>query len=348
MKRKKMALGMLFLVFIVATPALAAPQDFVSLRKAADTLAQASQPGAKLSRINVTASYESGALAIHETVFYYIYEQPQGFNGMAVHVLPLEGMQLPKVEQRAWQPKYVEKWQMTPVPGNLLAPEEALRRLNRTLPADPYRSPTGLLKPGRYHGLFDFRLIQADVSLGDSSRNHFQWTVLAEAMGMKSGHVTHFFSRTAPPGRWVWWTVVEQGRPYPGADPRQAGTPRRVQEYIYIDAVTGAVTSHCTGPRGFVPCEMGPQPPTKPGSVLMVSGEVKSMSAQQLVIVTDRNKSVSLREGTEMTFDLTQPHLQNLNLQKGDLVTIGYEDQSGRMTVHTINLRPSEGLRQKE
>jgi hypothetical protein len=49
-----------------------------------------------------------------------------------------------------------------------------------------------------------------------------------------------------------------------------------------------------------------------------------------------------------MTFDLTQPHLQNLNLQKGDLVTIGYEDQSGRMTVHTINLRPSEGLRQKE
>jgi hypothetical protein len=335
-------LSIVLLVFGVATPALSAPQDFPSLRNAADTLARESRLGAKLSRINVTASYESGVLAIHEVVFYYMYEQPQGFDGMAVHVLPLEGMHLPKVERRAWQPRYVETWQMMPVPTNLLAPEEALRRLNRALPADPYRSPTGLLQPGRYRGLFDLRLLQAADALAEGSRNHFQWNALATAMGMKSGHVAHFFSRTAPQGRWVWWTAVEQDRPYPGADPRRAGTPRRVQEYIYIDAITGAVTSHCTGPRGFVPCEAGAQLPPKPGALPMVSGAVKSASAQQLVIVTDRDRSIALKKGTEMTFDLTQPHLQHLNLQPGDLVTISYDEQSGRMIAQTINLRPSE------
>lgn len=57
-------LGIVLLAFGVATPALSAPHDFLSLRNAADTLAQESRPGAKLSRINVTASYESGALTI--------------------------------------------------------------------------------------------------------------------------------------------------------------------------------------------------------------------------------------------------------------------------------------------
>jgi hypothetical protein len=81
---------------------------------------------------------------------------------------------------------------------------------------------------------------------------------------------------------------------------------------------------------------------TQPDSLLGVTGTVRSFSAERLVIVTDRDMSLSLRKGTEMAFLLSQPYLQGLSLQSGDLVTIRYEEQSGKMIAHEIILRPSE------
>jgi hypothetical protein len=42
-----------------------------------------------------------------------------------------------------------------------------------------------------------------------------------------------FFVKTAPSGKWVWWTVT--GHAVAG----------KRYEYIYIDAVTGKISSHC-------------------------------------------------------------------------------------------------------
>jgi hypothetical protein len=41
--------------------------------------------------------------------------------------------------------------------------------------------------------------------------------------------------------------MVEQERPDPLSDPQRAGTPRRVLEYIYIDAISGETQSYCHG-----------------------------------------------------------------------------------------------------
>jgi hypothetical protein len=320
-------------------------QDFASLRKAADAYALKDKPGSKLWRIDVTASYENGSLEILEEVFYYFYEQQVDLGAMRVHVLPLEGMHLPKVEGRDWQRQSVEKWQTTPVPANVLSPEEALRRLNRKIPRDPYRSPMGLLQGNRYRGLFDLKLVQVGAAIADSSRTQVQWNVLASAMGVRGD--MGFFARTAPHNRWVWWTIVEQDRPDPASNPKGVGKPLRVMEYIYIDAITGKAESHCHGARSSpIPCQPDAQQPvrskSRTGPLLMASGEVKSASADRLVIITDRNMSVSLRKGTELTFDLTQPHLQRLRLQSGDRVTVKYEKEGNRLVATEINLRPSE------
>jgi hypothetical protein len=63
------------------------------------------------------------------------------------------------------------------------------------------------------------------------------------------GFENEFFVKTAPrgPRSWVWWTVTEQERADPASNPRAAGTPTRVRQYVYVDALTGAVTKRCTG-----------------------------------------------------------------------------------------------------
>jgi hypothetical protein len=109
--------------------------------------------------------------------------------------------------------------------------------------------------------------------------------------------------------------------------------------------MTGKASSHCLSQRGSLECPTnGTAQTAKPerGSLLMTTGEVKTASPEKLVIITDRNLTASIKKGTEMTFIITQPHLQKLNLQRGDHVTIRYENQSGRMVAQTITIRPSE------
>ena len=156
-------------------------------------------------------------------------------------------------------------------------------------------------------------------------------------MGGVTGDDVTFLARTAPLGKWIWWTSIKQDRPYPGCV-AGLGRCQLIQEKIYIDAVTGQTTSYCHGPS-LIPCqdEAGNQP--HPDSLLGITGQVKSASPGRLVIVTDRDMSVSLRKGTEMTFELNRPHFANMNFQSGDYVSIRYEQQAGRMIAHEIVLR---------
>ncbi len=218
---------------------------------------------------------------------------------------------------------------MVPVPGNILSPDDALRRLNRPLRGDPDN-----------RGLLNVKLVLVGKALSDSSRDQYQWNTLETAMGggLPGDDVT-FLARTAPPGKWIWWTVVKQDRLDPGCVPGAIGSCQRVQEYIYIDAVTGKATSYCHSPSRPIPCQEEGGIKPRPDSLLGVTGQVKSASAGKLVIVTDRDMSVSLRKGTEMTFELNQPHLRSMNFQSGDYVSIRYEKQSGRMIAHEITLR---------
>jgi hypothetical protein len=313
MNRRLVVICVLFTTVAIVPPAQSAPRDYASLRKAADAFAAQSKPGSKLWRVDLTGSYRSGSLQIQQGEFHYFLWTKAGLDMLRLQVKSLEGMYLPQVESRTDTIQEVQKWQMTPVPGNILSPDDALRRLNRPLPDDPYGAVLRL------------NLVQTSAALAD-----YSWASV-RTLGT-SMDVDIFFFKTSPLGKWIWWTVVKQDRPLLG----------RVHEYIYIDAVTGKATSACQGPRtGLIPCQAEAQPGIQPGSasLLMVTGQVKSASAGRLVIVTDRDMSVSLRRGTAMTFELNQPHLQSINFQSGDLVTIHYENQSGRMIPHEISFR---------
>jgi hypothetical protein len=336
MRRRVIVIFVLFLVVAIVPPAQSAPRDFASIRKAADAFAAQSKPGSKLWRIDLTGSYDGASFQIQEGEFHYFLLAKGDVDLFSAKVKSLEGMHLPQIDRGKYGMDFrVEEWQTTPVPGNVRSPDDVLRRLNRPIRGEPGR------------GLIYLKLVQAGSALANSPRRLGQWNLLADALGVRRADVL-FFARTAPHGQWIWWTVVEQDRP-PGSVPR-LGTRRRVQEYIYqeyiyVDAVTGKATSHRRGPGpNRIPCkeEARSSMKTQPDSLLGVTGTVRSFSAERLVIVTDRDMSLSLRKGTEMAFLLSQPYLQGLSLQSGDLVTIRYEEQSGKMIAHEIILRPSE------
>jgi hypothetical protein len=73
--------------------------------------------------------------------------------------------------------------------------------------------------------------------------------MFTEALGARPRELD-FLVQTVPHGAstWIWWTVMAQERAYPGSNPKGPGRPRRVEEFLYIDAVTAAVTSACKGP----------------------------------------------------------------------------------------------------
>ena len=315
MNRRFVVICVLFMTLAIMPPAQSAPHDYASLRKAADTFASQSKPGSKLWRVDLTGSYRSGSLQIQEGEFHYFMWTKDGLDMLRLRVKSLEGMYLPQVESRTDTVQEVQKWQMAAVPGNILSPDDALRRLNRPLPGDPLR----------------LNLVQTGTALAD-----YSWASLRTLFTSMGTVGDLFFYKTSPVGKWIWWTVVKQDR-------YRIGYP--VQEYIYIDAVTGKATSACMrSSAGLIPCQAEAQPgiQPRPASLLMVTGQVKSASAGRLVIVTDRDMSLSLRKGTVMTFELNQPHLQSINFQSGDLVTINYENQSGRMIPHEISFRGPE------
>ncbi len=100
------------------------------------------------------------------------------------------------------------------------------------------------------------RLLHVGDELGTQQRYRGHMLGDLSNLGLRSFENV-FFIATAPrdPSTWLWWTVVEQQRADPAANPRAPGRPVSVREFVYIDAVTGAATSRCTGatPKA-VPC----------------------------------------------------------------------------------------------
>jgi hypothetical protein len=260
-KRTKIVCGFLCLVCAVAGQALSAPGDFASLREAADAFARKERAGFKLLKVDLTASHQDAQLQIHGSEFYYFgaIEKLAGklpgvttrvgdMELLRVRVRLLEGMHLPKIESEPSKISIDEDaWEMMAVPTHIVSPEEAIWRLHRTMPGDPYRGP----KPGlpAYRDrpdLFDLKLVKIGDARSASARERFRWAGLSSFFGFARPR-DEFFARTGPLGKWIWWTRVEQDRPDPASNPKGVGKPRRVMEYIYIDALTGTAESHCHG-----------------------------------------------------------------------------------------------------
>lgn len=251
-------LGLLLISSATATPLPAAAADYAALRRAADDFAAKEKPGFKLLRVELTASHEDKSLQIHDGEFHYfgpidkLDHRIQGVTKrigdmqmLRLIVLPAEGA---KIRSAPYKLSIDEgAWSMTPAPKNILPPEEAVRRLNRQIPEDPYRRPrSGVRQDPNRRGLFELKLVQIGDPRTAGSRREFNWSGLSASFGFR-GAQAEFFTRTGPLGKWIWWTVVEQERADPKASPQRAGTPRRVMEYIYIDALTGKAESHCHG-----------------------------------------------------------------------------------------------------
>lgn len=251
---------LLFLWLALATPALSAPGDFASLRKAADDFAKKAAPGFQLLKVELIGSHQR-QFQIHYGEFHYFgaikkldYKIPGVTTRVGdlelfrVRVRPLEGMHLPKIESEPYQIHIDEDaWEMMAVPTRIVSPEEAIQKLNRKIPGDPYRGPKPGIPAYRDHpDLFELKLVKIGDARSASSRERFKWAGLSSFFGFARPR-DDFFARTGPLGKWIWWTRVEQDRPDPASNPRRAGTPRKVLEYIYIDALTGKAESHCHG-----------------------------------------------------------------------------------------------------
>jgi hypothetical protein len=245
----------------IAIPALCAPGDFASLRKAADDFARKETPGFQLLKVELIASHQRQQFQIHDSEFHYFgsikkldYKIPGvttrvgDMEMLKLRVRALEGMHLPKIESEPYKISIDEDaWQMMPVPNKIVSPEEAMRQLNREIPGDPYRRPKAGVPVYRDRpDLFDLKLVKIGDTRSGASRSQFKWAGLSSFFGFPRPQ-SDFFARTGPLGKWIWWTRVEQNRPDPASNPRRAGTPRKVLEYIYIDALTGKAESHCHG-----------------------------------------------------------------------------------------------------
>jgi len=333
----------------------AAAMDFASARKATDAFARQKDPDAKLWRVDARASLAGGAPEVLDYVFHYVYRHSQGMGTLALQPTPagVTHARVPNVDS-------MEPWQTAPLPGTIRAPDAILRELQRVLPSALAREPraVGRSDPSQ-PGAFRITLLYAGAELASGERNQFQWNALGRTLGVPPRDM-QFFARTAPSGRWIWWTAVTLDRPDPATNPRGIGGPARVSQFFYVDALTGKIETYCLGPvSGPVSCDAvastpppaaasppgpvaRPAPPAPRRGVLMAVGRVTSFSGARLVVVTDRDASVSLPRGTELSFVVNQPHLQALKLQSGDLVWIRYEERGSQLLATEIKLRPPE------
>ena len=214
------------------------PIDFISLRKKADAMAARQHSSFELFQVEIQFEFPSSTPRIDHVHFHYFRPVPgsRPWEEMKVAVLtPHKGV------YGKWSPGRIQGWREThddprpgPAPANIIAPEEALRRLNR-----------GATNPGGDKLAVQLFQIGAKYWRG----NVDQYPTYAISTGHSGRYYEEpFFVKTAPSGKWVWWTVAQH---------RVAGTR---YEYIYMDAITGKATSHCaeqpssSAPLVPVPC----------------------------------------------------------------------------------------------
>jgi hypothetical protein len=207
------------------------PIDFISLRKKADAMAARQHSSFKLHQVEIVFEFPSGTPRIDHADFHFFQPAPSG-SGPRWEELTI-GVATPvKGVYRGWMPGHISGGRSrfddprpSPAPAHIIAPEEALRRLNR----GPLTS-RNQLKVQLYH-------VGAKYWTGTVG-----WAPSNEVFTGHHGRPTEepFFVKTAPRGKWVWWTVAHHD--VPGTRGVAAGTR---YEYIYMDAVTGNASSHC-------------------------------------------------------------------------------------------------------
>ncbi|HEY6336517.1 MAG TPA: peptidoglycan-binding domain-containing protein [Alphaproteobacteria bacterium] len=210
------------------------PIDFTSLCRRADAVAARASPDFKLYEVEV--SLASVTLRIDAADFHYVRTGSDGHwgdlvvhittpttfvNGSHSHIIAgqlltdLGGFPDPK-------PKAA--------PSDILAPEEALRRLNRP----PMSSPTIAFALPRDTAAW--RLTIQLYLVG--SKYHIGLPQLEPSWQWGNGGILGedaFFDSTAPQGKWVWWAVIQRHRALEDGE----------YEYLYMDAVTGQATRAC-------------------------------------------------------------------------------------------------------
>jgi len=148
-------------------------------------------------------------------------------------------------------------------PDDLPDPEPFLRELRESFPKQDQHTPRGLYEAGGYNFIEGAAIIMtlaqptARAWLGrqGEARPMFGEPPREEQYG--------FFTSTAPRDRWEWWTIVEharfvqkRGHPPGSNDPLEGW-----EQFIYIDAATGARSTRCTTPSCIYNCGLAYQPP---------------------------------------------------------------------------------------
>jgi len=219
-----------------------APVDFASLLRQADAVAAKQSPAFKLHQVEV--ELESATLRITEASFHYWQPSPpraapaQGWEEIAVDI----------TSPRSWmngqrridvpgalnaESSEFEDPKPTAAPDRILAPDEVIRRLRRP----PMASPTGT-----GYVVSDVTAWRIRIQLVRIGADYRQPAVqLSPDGGDAALGRDSFFNRTAPSGKWVWWTIVQKVE----ADPMS-----KTLEYLYFDPLTGALSHACVHKEG--------------------------------------------------------------------------------------------------
>lgn len=238
--------------------------DFGSVRQAADAMAATQEGPFRLHQVEV----RSTTLEIARAAFHYFRKAPNDVApGQAtweeLTVQVSTGLTTPGARSpTGWggtigggRRTGLRDPAPTAAPDAILAPEEVIRRLGRGPLAPPNLTGADVRHPKPERWALSVQLIRAGAPY-QAGRPGLHPNVL----GWTRQPAEALFAATAPQGRWVWWTLVQHlvaGYRY---------------EFLYLDAVTGAATSHCAdrvgqGPRDVDLVPVACPPLGMPGSV---------------------------------------------------------------------------------
>lgn len=200
------------------------PIDFTSLRKRADAMAARQNSSFRLHQVEIVFEFPSGTARIDHADFHYFRPAPRvgvslpGWEELDVGLAITVKYGYKSPGRISGGRQMFDDPRPSPAPTHIIAPEEALRRLNR----GPLTSRNQL----------KVQLYQVGAKYWTGTVG---WAPSNEVFTGHHGRPTEepFFVKTAPRGKWVWWTVA------------QHDVPGTRLEYIYIDAVTGKISSHC-------------------------------------------------------------------------------------------------------
>jgi hypothetical protein len=223
------------------------PVDFSSLRAKADAMAAKQSSSFKLHQVGTELEFPGGAPRITEGEFLYFQPVPRNSRWTWEELRVM--VETPRKLIGGESPGSImgsrsvfEDTVPTPAPSNMMAPEKAVALLNRGPMSSPF--PQG---PDRDSKRWRLRvqLIQIGAKYWAGNPRHVPTGSVNT--GEKGTYLQEpFFVKTAPRGKWVWWTAAPHVVP--------GSRYKYIYEYIYMDAATGRATSHCAEqPSSYTP-----------------------------------------------------------------------------------------------